>query len=144
MARVTVEDCVEKTETRFELVMLAAQRARRIGTGASLTIDRDDDKNPVIALREIAAETIGVEELKEELTKSHQRMIAQEDEDEPIDMMDGEEEWEKMAQRLADENKSDEAPVENASNIYGDEEIVEEAGGEPSLSDIAGGTDAEG
>lgn len=142
MARVTVEDCVEKTETRFELVMLAAQRARRIGTGASLTVERDNDKNPVVSLREIAAETIGIDELKEELTKSHQRMVAQEDEDEPIDMMDGEEEWEKMAQRLADENKA-EAATEAGENIYGDEEITSEEAGEPSLSDIAGGsTDA--
>lgn len=139
MARVTVEDCVEKTETRFELVMLAAQRARRIGTGASLTVERDNDKNPVVSLREIAAETIGIDELKEELTKSHQRMVAQEDEDEPIDMMDGEEEWEKMAQRLADENKAEAAPA--GENIYGGEEITaEDAAVEPSLSDIAGGT----
>ena len=142
MARVTVEDCVEKTETRFELVMVAAQRARRIGTGASLTVERDNDKNPVIALREIAAETIGIDELKEELTKSHQRMVAQDDDDEPVDMMDGEEEWEKMAQRLADENKAESAAAEG-ENIYGAEEIAEEDG-EPSLSDIAGGTDAQG
>jgi len=139
MARVTVEDCVEKTETRFELVMIAAQRARKIGTGASLTVERDNDKNPVISLREIAAETIGVEELKEELTKSHQRMVAPEEEDEPIDMMDGEEEWEKMAQRLADENRAEAAAAEG-ENIYGSEEITEEESAEPSLTDIAGGT----
>ena len=65
-------------------------------------------------------------------------MVAQEEEDEPIDMMDGEEEWEKMAQRLADENKAEET-TESGKNIYGDEEITEE-GAEPSLSDIAGGT----
>ena len=57
MARVTVEDCIDKVQNRFELVMVAAQRARRIGSGASLTIERDDDKNPVVALREIAIET---------------------------------------------------------------------------------------
>ena len=58
MARVTVEDCVEKIPNRFELVMLAAQRARNISAGAELTIDRDNDKNPVVALREIAEQTV--------------------------------------------------------------------------------------
>jgi len=60
MARVTVEDCVLKVPNRFELVMVAAQRARRIGTGAVLTLDRDNDKNPVVSLREIAENTVEV------------------------------------------------------------------------------------
>jgi DNA-directed RNA polymerase subunit omega len=64
MARVTVEDCVVKVPNRFELVLLAAQRAREITSGAPLSIDRDDDKNPVVALREIADETVGVDQLK--------------------------------------------------------------------------------
>ena len=64
MARVTVEDCVVKIPNRFELVLLAAQRAREISSGAPLSIDRDDDKNPVVALREIAEETIGLDHLK--------------------------------------------------------------------------------
>lgn len=120
MARVTVEDCIDKTETRFELVLAAAQRARKIGTGAPLTIDRDNDKNPVIALREIAAETVSIDTLKEELTKTHQRLVASEDEDDDIDLMDGEEEWERMAQANAD-SKND-----SASNLYGEEEIASE------------------
>ena len=75
MARITVEDCVERIPDRFELVMLAAQRARKISSGAALTLDRDNDKNPVVALREIAEETVTTEDLKEELVKTHQRVI---------------------------------------------------------------------
>ena len=65
MARVTVEDCVDKVPNRFELVLLAGHRARNISTGAEITIDRDNDKNPVVALREIADETISPEDLKD-------------------------------------------------------------------------------
>lgn len=67
MARVTVEDCVIKIPNRFELVLLAAQRARAIGTGAALTVDRDNDKNPVVALREIADETVDIEGLRQRM-----------------------------------------------------------------------------
>mgnify|MGYP003624475216 CR=1 FL=1 len=95
MARVTVEDCIDKVTNRFELVMVAAQRARKIGAGAQLLVDRDNDKNPVVALREIAEDLVAPTDLKEELTRSHQRVIhMQDDEDEAeIEMMDGEEEW---------------------------------------------------
>jgi DNA-directed RNA polymerase subunit omega len=75
MARVTVEDCVDKVPNRFELVMLAAHRAREIAKGAPLSIGRDNDKNPVVALREIAEETQGAEELRERLIASHQTQI---------------------------------------------------------------------
>ena len=74
MARVTVEDCVDKVPNRFELVMLAAHRAREISTGAPLTVDRDNDKNPVVALREIADETIDIDRIEETLVKSLQRL----------------------------------------------------------------------
>ena len=73
MARVTVEDCVDKVPNRFDLVLLAAQRARQISGGADLTIDRDRDKNPVVALREIAAKSLKPEDLKEEYIKSLQK-----------------------------------------------------------------------
>jgi len=75
MARVTVEDCVDKVPNRFDLVMLAAHRARSIADGAPITVDRDNDKNPVVALREIADETLGVEALREQAIESHQRHI---------------------------------------------------------------------
>ncbi|MEM8740113.1 MAG: DNA-directed RNA polymerase subunit omega [Pseudomonadota bacterium] len=85
MARVTVEDCVDKVPNRFELVMLAAHRAREIATGAPITIERDKDKNPVVALREIAEETIPVHEMREAAISSHQRQI-EVDEPEEDDM----------------------------------------------------------
>ncbi|NCQ23069.1 MAG: DNA-directed RNA polymerase subunit omega [Rhodobacteraceae bacterium CG17_big_fil_post_rev_8_21_14_2_50_63_15] len=75
MARVTTEDCVDKVPNRFELVMLAAHRAREIAAGAQLTVDRDNDKNPVVALREIAEETQSADELRERLIESNQTQI---------------------------------------------------------------------
>ncbi|HQU67793.1 MAG TPA: DNA-directed RNA polymerase subunit omega [Albidovulum sp.] len=75
MARVTVEDCVDKVPNRFELVMLAAHRAREITAGSPLTIDRDNDKNPVVSLREIADETQGAGDLRERMIESHQTQI---------------------------------------------------------------------
>jgi len=81
MARVTVEDCVLKVPNRFELVLLAAQRARNISRGEQLTIDRDNDKNPVVALREIAEETLALPDLEADLVKSLSRVP----EPEPVD-----------------------------------------------------------
>ncbi len=75
MARVTVEDCVDKVPNRFDLVMLAAHRARSIADGSPITVDRDNDKNPVVALREIADETLGVDTLREQAIESYQRHI---------------------------------------------------------------------
>lgn len=75
MARVTVEDCIDKVDNRFELVLLASHRARLISSGAPLTIDRDRDKNPVVALREIADETIRPDDLREQLIHSMQRYV---------------------------------------------------------------------
>ncbi|EEX09836.1 dna-directed rna polymerase subunit omega [Ruegeria lacuscaerulensis ITI-1157] len=75
MARVTVEDCVDKVPNRFELVMLAAHRAREISAGAPITVDRDNDKNPVVALREIAEETQTADELRERLIEANQTQI---------------------------------------------------------------------
>lgn len=75
MARVTVEDCVDKIPNRFDLVMMAAHRARELSAGASLTVERDKDKNPVVALREIAEETIAAGTLREHAIEAHQRQI---------------------------------------------------------------------
>src|SRR5262245_22569165 len=83
MARVTVEDCVVKIPNRFELVLLAAQRAREITSGAPLSLDRDDDKNPVVALREIADETIQLDHLKDSLVRGMQKHVEM---DEPEDV----------------------------------------------------------
>ena len=75
MARVTVEDCIDKVENRFELVLLASHRARMIAGGASLTIERDRDKNPVVALREIADEKIACDDLREDFIHSMQKYV---------------------------------------------------------------------
>jgi DNA-directed RNA polymerase subunit omega len=86
MARVTVEDCVVKVPNRFELVLLAAQRAREVTSGAPLTLDRDDDKNPVIALREIADETIQLDHLKDSLVRGMQKHIEMDEPEETPDL----------------------------------------------------------
>jgi DNA-directed RNA polymerase subunit omega len=75
MARVTVEDCIDKVENRFELVLLASHRARQISQGGHITIARDNDKNPVVALREIAEETLSPEDLKENLIHALQKHV---------------------------------------------------------------------
>lgn len=130
MARVTVEDCILKVSNRFELVMVAAQRARRIGTGAALTIDRDNDKNPVVSLREIADETISVADLKEDLVKSHQRVFAAEDDkDDVIEEMQGEEEWNTLVSQANASDKDDD-------DFEGDDD--DEGADEASLDDLAG------
>jgi DNA-directed RNA polymerase subunit omega len=82
MARVTVEDCIDKVENRFDLVLLASHRARMISSGAQITVDRDNDKNPVVALREIADETVSPGDLKEDLIHSLQKYV-EVDEPEP-------------------------------------------------------------
>jgi len=84
MARVTVEDCVQKVPNRFELVLFAAQRARNISRGEEPTIDRDDDKNPVVALREIADETVELSRLEQDLIKSLSRAPEPEPADEEV------------------------------------------------------------
>ncbi len=113
MARVTVEDCVQRVPNRFELVLLAAQRARNISRGEELTIDRDNDKNPVVALREIADETIELPRIEQDLIRS----LSRSPEPEP-----------------ADEEVLDLIPTEQ--NIFGLQDIAaeEEAAGLPSES----------
>ena len=88
MARVTVEDCVDKVSNRFDLVLLAAQRARQISGGADLTLDRDRDKNPVVALREIAEETVKPRHLEEALVSGLQKVqIDEEDTPDEVDSL---------------------------------------------------------
>ena len=110
MARVTVEDCVLKVPNRFELVLLAAQRAREVTSGAPLTLDRDDDKNPVIALREIADETIQLAHLKDSLIRGMQKHIE----------MDEPEETPELEQTLF-------GVADPTGSIIGEDEIDEEA-----------------
>ncbi|HEV8033070.1 MAG TPA: DNA-directed RNA polymerase subunit omega [Stellaceae bacterium] len=86
MARVTVEDCVVKVPNRFELVLLAGQRAREITSGAPLTIERDDDKNPVVALREIAEDTIQLDHLQDSLIRGMQKHVEMDEPEETPDL----------------------------------------------------------
>ena len=126
MARVTVEDCVERVRNRFELVMLAAKRSRAISSGSVLTIDRDNDKNPVCALREIADETVPLDALREELVRGLQKHIEvdEPEEDDEIEMM--------TAASLANEANLDVAGTTAPASMgvehvdYGSDEVVEE------------------
>lgn len=86
MARVTVEDCVDKVPNRFDLVLLAAERARQISGGADLTLDRDRDKNPVVALREIAEETVRPRNLNESIVSRLQRVQIDEEDETDVEM----------------------------------------------------------
>lgn len=107
MARVTVEDCIVKIPNRFELVLIASQRVRDINGGSAITVDRDRDKNPVVALREIADNTISLEDLKEGLVKRNQRtFIGTEAEEEQIDVIEGEEAWANMAREALETGES--------------------------------------
>ena len=105
MARVTVEDCIDKVSSRFELVLLAAHRARMISGGVDPSIDRDNDKNPVLALREIALETVTFDELMESTIESHQRQI---EVDEPDD--------EDLSLLIRDGQRGKENNVDDAAN----------------------------
>jgi DNA-directed RNA polymerase subunit omega len=84
MARVTVEDCIDKVDNRFELVLLAGHRARMISQGEAITVDRDNDKNPVVALREIADETLSTGDLKEDLIHSLQKHVEVDEPEEAV------------------------------------------------------------
>jgi len=114
MARVTVEDCVLKIPNRFELVLIASQRAREVTSGAPITIERDNDKNPVVALREIADETINLEQVKNSLIKGMQKHVEIDEPEEekdldldtrtwPVDIAP--EEGEKADEEIADEDE---------------------------------------
>jgi DNA-directed RNA polymerase subunit omega len=116
MARVTIEDCTLKIPSRFELVVLASQRAKEIGSGAKPTVERDNDKNSVVALREIAEGTISVEALRESVIKKSQKRQAILDQDAPEDdEMD-------MSKEISSEIKSLQvADKDEMSDMFSDE-----------------------
>jgi len=121
MARVTVEDCVSLIPNRFDLVMTAAQRARDILSGSPLTVDRDRDKNPVVALREIAEQTLDLTALQDSLIKGHQHQVdADLPEDDIIELMAGEQGWVQQA-GVATEDMD-----EGFEEIEGDEDVATE------------------
>ncbi|MFV0627389.1 MAG: DNA-directed RNA polymerase subunit omega [Alphaproteobacteria bacterium] len=102
MARVTVEDCVDKIPNRYELLMVAAQRAKDIASGSQITLPRDNDKNTVIALREIADETISIEELQKELVIGLQKFVeVEEPEEEELEILAAEKELSELDDEFA-------------------------------------------
>jgi DNA-directed RNA polymerase subunit omega len=138
MARVTVEDCILKVTNRFELCLLASQRARELGSGAAMMVDRDNDKNPVVSLREIADTDISLEGLLDSLIKNHQKVIEVEDDGEDvIDVMEGESEWAQVANQAAETELEGAGLQEDAGEAAAPEAEEEEAE-EPAVS----GTDA--
>lgn len=103
MARVTVEDCILLVPNRFELVMMAGQRAREIASGAALHVDRDRDKNPVVALREIAEEKLSLDGMKENLVKGYQRRVDSDSSEEELkELMAEEQKWATAAAAMAE------------------------------------------
>jgi DNA-directed RNA polymerase subunit omega len=147
MARVTVEDCVLKVPNRFDLVMMAAQRAREIASGAPLSIDRDNDKNPVVALREIADETVSLDTLQNSLIKGHQKHVEpDEPEEEIVELMAGENDW---ARQGRDTSLADDDAMSDAEELTGEDDMLSEMDGEPEeafdmTEDDVVGRDAEG
>ena len=137
MARITVEDCVVKVPNRFDLVVMAAQRSRQISAGEPLTIDRDNDKNPVIALRELAASTIDREELRESVIRGLQRHVEMDEpEDDEMELLMArqalaagdrdEAEMDRVKQEVAEEMETLQATVDHDRGQPAD--AVDEAG----------------
>jgi len=135
MARVTVEDCVVKVPNRFELVMLAAQRARNVSAGMPLTVERDDDKNPVVALREIAEETVELDELETSLIKSLQKFVEMDEpEEDEVDVLAIQQEMTGTGDPLA--RKPEDGDAEGEGDAEGDEELSAED--QAAAMDLAG------
>lgn len=123
MARVTVEDCIDKIPNRYELLMVAAQRAKDISTGAPLTIARDNDKNSVVALREIADETISIEELQRSLVMGLQKYVeVEEPEEEELEILAAEKELADLDEQFS--GLLPQAELEDSMQIHGGEDDV--------------------
>jgi len=129
MARVTVEDCVEKIPNRFELVMVAAQRSRDVAAGSQLTVDRDNDKNPVVALREIAEAKIDIDDIRGTMVRNLQKHVEidEPEEEEPMDMMAAALSGEVfgIAQRAAEAEFEDEIKDEESGPAVDDDAEME-------------------
>lgn len=118
MARVTVEDCIDKIPNRYELLMVAAQRAKDIAAGSPLTIDRDNDKNSVVALREIASETVSIEELQRSLVMGLQKYVeVEEPEEEELEIMAAERELADLDEQFSGLLPQNE--IEDSMQIHG-------------------------
>jgi DNA-directed RNA polymerase subunit omega len=120
MARITVEDCIDKFESRFELVLVASNRARKLHSGDSPTVEKNNDKNTVIALREIADETISIDEMKNSLIEEYQTVSSQNEEDLSLEYSDSQNDNENLEQQ---EVKSDNSTGNLETNL---DSVVEE------------------
>lgn len=117
MARVTVEDCVVKVPNRFELVMVAAQRAREISAGSPLTVEKDNDKNPVIALREIADDSLALDNLRQSLIQGLQRQVeSEEPEDDAMELLAADRDVAGVPEDAAMDGIEDEMDIEDAES----------------------------
>ncbi len=126
MARVTVEDCILLVPNRFELVMMAGQRAREIASGAALQVDRDRDKNPVVALREIAEEKLSLDGMKENLVKGYQRRVDSDSSEEELkELMAEEQKWATAAAAMAEGMAGADEDEEDEDEGAADEELNE-------------------
>ncbi len=147
MARVTVEDCIDKIPNRYELLMVAAQRAKDIAAGSMLTLPRDNDKNTVVALREIAESTVSVEELQRSLVMGLQQYVeVEEPEEEEMEIMAAEKELadldEQFSGVLLDSEVTDAMQVRDDEDIDLDMEV--DASDEGDLDDALGDEDFDG
>ena len=141
MARITVEDCIEKFESRFELVLVASNRARKLHSGENPTVERDNDKNTVIALREIAGESISIDEMKNDLVEEYQTVSPQNDNEDELSLdytddnvkADDKNNYEDVVKK--DELKS--------SNLNNDEQTSEEIELQPNIDQIEEGNTQE-
>jgi len=118
MARVTVEDCIDKLPNRYELVLVAAQRSKDISAGSVIMVDRDNDKNSVVALREIAENKVSIEDLQESLVKNQQKLVEiQEPEDEEVEIISAEKELAALDAQFSSDMISDE-DLNNVMQIH--------------------------
>ena len=138
MARVTVEDCIDKIPNRYDLVLIAAQRARDIAAGAHLCVDRDNDKNSVVALREIAENRVSIEDLQRSLVMGLQKYVeTEEPQEEEVEIVSAERELADLTETFSSDMISDE-DLSNAMQIHGsdeDEELDLDADAEFDLGD---------
>ncbi len=134
MARVTVEDCIDKIPNRYELLMVAAQRAKDISSGSPLTIDRDNDKNSVVALREIAEETVSIEELQRSLVMGLQKFVeVEEPEEEELEIMAAERELAELDEQFSGLLSAEE--MNDAMQIHGADDEGLDLDGEDDMMD---------
>jgi DNA-directed RNA polymerase subunit omega len=128
MARITVEDCIEKISNRFELVVIASQRARQISSGAQLTLDRDNDKNPVVALREIANKTVDFNHLSETIIKDFRQQVEVDDQEEKLsELLESESRGEQPTQKSIEIGASKKKPTASEPSEADKEETLLEA-----------------